>query len=568
MKNINKYIALIALGSVLMFSSCETLELDITENPNFLDPSQADIDFFLNSIQEDFVRNLEGDADFDPNDNWQSGGNFNPDGFNNYGAYLTRGLNMSGRDYASAFQAGDLDDEWFNSYIGILADIRAMTPLAQESGLTRHIGISQFIEAYIMTTLVDFFGDVPYTEAIQGAANLNPAVDSGASIYDAALALLDSAIGNFNNTTTADPANEAYYNNNYTQWVRAANTLKMKLYVQRRLVDGSAAASFNAIVSSGNYIQSSTDDFQYSWPATSNTGPDNRHPSYGRNYTAGGAGDYMSNGLMNRLISSNDPRLRYYFYRQVAAVPGQEIPGDEALLQCSLQLPPTHYVTGGFTFCNLPGGYWGRDHGDPAGIPPDGLLRSTFGVYPVAGKFDDDSFTAIAAGVGGAGAGVTPILTAFLVDLMKAEMALIGGDETGARGHLSNALSTQIANVQSMGPLDAGADMSFAPTAGDVSAFIAQIESDWDTADTAGKWDIFGEQYLVATYGMGQDAYNMYRRTGSPTTLQPNLEPNPGTFIRSMYYPSDAVNTNSNISQKADQTQPVFWDTNGVPPAN
>ena len=327
MKNISKYMALIALGGTLVFSSCETVDLDITENPNFLDPSQADIDFFLNSIQEDFVRNLEGDADFDANDNWTSGGNFTPDGFQNYGAYLTRQLNMGGRDYASAFQDIDMDDEWFNSYIGILADIRAMTPLAEEAGLTHHIGISQFFEAYVMTTLVDYFGDVPYSEAIGGAGNLNPAVDEGSTIYDAALSLLDAAIGNFNSTATADPTTDVYYNNDYAKWTRAANTLKMKLYVQRRLVDGSAAASFNAIVSSGNYIQSTADDFQYNWPATSNTQPDNRHPSYGRNYAAAGAGDYASNGFMKRMIDSNDPRLRYYFYRQTNAVPGQEIPG-------------------------------------------------------------------------------------------------------------------------------------------------------------------------------------------------------------------------------------------------
>ena len=203
---------------------------------------------------------------------------------------------------------------------------------------------------------------------------------------------------------------------------------------------------------------------------------------------------------------------------------------DEALLQCSLQLPPTHYVTGGYNFCNLPNGFWGRDHGDPAGIPPDGLLRTTFGVYPAAGKFDDDSFTAIAAGVGGAGAGVTPILTAFLVDLMQAEMALVGGDAPGALGHLRDALSGQIAIVQSFGALDFNADLSFAPSAGDVSNFIDSIETAWNAASTAGKWDIFGEQYLVTTYGMGQDAYNMYRRTGAPTTLQPNLEPSPGHF--------------------------------------
>ena len=34
---------------------CDTLELDLTENPNALSPNQADAGFFLNSIQIDFA---------------------------------------------------------------------------------------------------------------------------------------------------------------------------------------------------------------------------------------------------------------------------------------------------------------------------------------------------------------------------------------------------------------------------------------------------------------------------------------------------------------------------------
>ena len=67
------------------------------------------------------------------------------------------------------------------------------------------------------------------------------------------------------------------------------------------------------------------------------------------------------------------------------------------------------------------------------------------------------------------------------------------------------------------------------------------------------------------------DAYNFYRRTGFPSTLQPNIEANPGAFIRSMLYPQSYAATNSNAQQKPDQTVQVFWDTNpasGFPLSN
>ena len=64
MKNLFKYIRTLALMIVVIFSSCDSFDLDLTDNPNFLTPSQADVDFFLSSIQEDFVRQIEGDADY------------------------------------------------------------------------------------------------------------------------------------------------------------------------------------------------------------------------------------------------------------------------------------------------------------------------------------------------------------------------------------------------------------------------------------------------------------------------------------------------------------------------
>lgn len=571
MKNINKYIALIIFGGLLVFSSCETFELDKVDDPNFLTPPQANADFFLNGIQEDFVRQIEGDADFDPNDNWESGGNTNGDGLSLFGGEMTRLVNMSGRNYASVYQGSDSDDEWTNMYAGVMTDIRAMNEIATAEGFNKHIAIGQFIEAYLISAMVDFYGDIPYSEIGLGAENFNPKLDDGASVYEAALTLLDTAITNFEADidSNIEPAIDVFYGKDYDNWINAANTLKMRLYMQRRLVDANALTSINTILASGNYIQDSADDFQYTWPGATATQPDTRHPRYGLNYQAAGAGDYMSNWLMNLMTTTDDPRVRYYFYRQTNAVPGQEIDPDEETLQCSLQTAPQHYIAGGFTFCNLPNGFWGRDHGDPAGIPPDGLLRTTFGVYPVGGRFDDDSFAEIAPGDGGSGNGITPILTAAWVDFMQAEMAMLNGAPGDARTFIEAGLAKQIAKVQTFASLDSGADKSLEPSASDVSDFITSIGNAFTAANDEGKWNILAEQYFVSSFGNGIETYNFYRRTGYPTTLQPNLEPNPGTFIRSLFYPANAVNTNSNISQKDDQTQAVFWDTNpNAPVAN
>ncbi len=567
MKRLYKILSLaLVCGSVFIYS-CETTELDITENPNALVPSQADVDFFLNSIQEDFARQLDGDANGDNGDNWTTGGNQRGDGLNDFGQTLTRLYNIAGRDYQSMLQSGDGDDEWANAYSGYLIDIKLMNVLALEAGQTHHIAIGQFIEAYTMVTMVDFFGDVPYTEALDGANNLNPVLEPGAEIYDKALILLTQAIDNFSSDASTEPQSDLFYNGDYDKWIKAANTLKMKIYLQRRLVDGSALSSFNAIVASGNYITNTADDFEYNWPATSNSNPDTRHPRYGLDYTASGASDYMSNWLMNLMDTSNDPRIRYYFFRQTNAVPGSnDAPPDEQTLSCSLELPPQHYIDGDFTFCWLDNGYWGRDHGDDDGIPPDGLLRTVRGVYPTGGRFDDDSFIPVLPGSGGGGIGITAFLTAAWVDFYKAEFAMANGDMANAKAAMLDGITKSIAKTQSFISLDPGANTIFEPTGAEVDTYINGVDTSFDAADSKGKWNILSEQFWVATFGNGVEPYNYYRRTGFPTTLQPNIEPNPGTFVRSLFYPDNTVNTNSNVTQKADQTQPVFWDTNGSAP--
>lgn len=196
------------------------------------------------------------------------------------------------------------------------------------------------------------------------------------------------------------------------------------------------------------------------------------------------------------------------------------------------------------------------------------MLRTTFGVYPAGGKFDDDSFSAITSGIGAGGKGITPVLTAAWVDFMRAELALDAGNTGDAKTLMLEGINKSITKVKSFITKDASADVSYEPTQEDIDDFMTSIESGFDSADLNGKWNIFAEQFFVATFGNGIESYNFYRRTGYPTTLQPNLDPNPGTFMRSFYYPSNVVNTNSNISQKADVTQPVFGDTKGVPAAN
>ena len=394
-------------------------------------------------------------------------------------------------------------------------------------------------------------------------------MDAGADIYAAALSLLDEAIANFNATSSALPQNDFFYDGDEEGWIRAINTLKLRLYINT----GNTAA-FNSIIDGGNFIDESSEDFQFQW-GTNLVQPDTRHPNYASTYTAQGAqNDYTTIWLMNLMQTTDDPRIRYYYYRQVAAVPGAPgVAPDEENLSCSTTTAPEHYIAGNFPYCALPNGYWGRNHGNDEGIPPDGFLRTAPGVYPGAGNFDDDSFAEIALGSGGGGAGITPMLLASTVDFWRAEIAMATSTAT-AKDFILAGIEKSIAKVQSFGSVDSGADLSTAPSAADISAFILSVNAAFDDtdADMNDRWNIMAEQFFTSLKGNGHDAYNFYRRTGFPNDIEPNLEPDPGAFIRSYFYPANAANNNANIMQKAGVTVQVFWDTNpafpAFPPAN
>lgn len=549
----NLVLGILSAGLVI---SCESTELDLTSDPNAVNPEQATPDFYLNRVQEEFAR-------------------FN-DAFGTNGAEVTRIEYMGTRLYQQAYSPASQDGEWRFAYSSMFTDIAAMNELATEANFKRHIGMGQVMQAFTAVTLVDFYGDVPYTDAIKGQENLNPGADSGASIYEAALALLDQAIANFTtDDNAADPGTDYYYDGDWDNWVKLANSLKLKIYAQSRLVDSGAIAAFNAIIAGGNYIQSVDEDFQFTW-GTNVVNPDSRHPNYIDNYTPTGAGDYMSDWLMNYMDNSksmSDPRIRYYFYRQSETTPGAvDADGpNQQTLSCSVEPAPQHYVDGGFTFCYLPNGYWGRDHGDDDGTPPDSNLKTTYGVYPSGGEFDDSTFESVDLGTGGGGAGITPIFLAQTIDFLRAEIAFVSDDIPGAKTHMLNGIQKSIDKTVAFGPLDSGADLSLAPSTTDISDYIDEVDALYDAASDEDKFNLIAKEFWVALFGNGIDAYNFYRRTGYPYDLQPNLEPDPGSFIRSFLYPAVYANNNSNVSQKTSVTVKVFWDNNpdsGFPLSN
>ncbi len=562
MKIFSKISIFVFLLLGLTFTSCETTDLNLLDDPNNVTLDKADLDRYLTQIQIDFASFMR-----------QMGRN---------GAQVTRVEYMFGRTYINNFEPAVLDGEWALAYQRMFSDMAGAEPLAVENEDFKHIGVMRVIKAYTLMTLVDHFGDVPLSQATQPVEFPSPSADPGADVYAAAIALLNEGIGLLNEPG-GPLQNDFYYDNDYDKWKKAARTGLMQAYFNTRLVDGSAVGNFNGIASNAsNYISSEDDDFEFNY----NTGfvegqYDFRHPAYNADYNiSGGAGRYRSNYLMDAMLNNDDPRRRFYFYRQNDCTPGASCDpdGNQETLQCSVEPRPVNVPTDQ-VYCFVEDGYWGRDHGNDEGIPPDGFTRTIVGVYPAAGNFDDGvigdpdhPFVPATQGDGGGGAGIMPIMLSSYTDLMRAEIFLVQGNSSAARNAFNSALTKSVDKVTGFISVDPQADSSVAPSSGDISSFISAQTQAFDNANTEGKWEILGVEFLVSNYGNGNLGYNSYRRTGYPKNLQVNIDPNPGNFIRSFFYPANEANVNNNIVQKPNVSQQVFWDNNpaspGFPEAN
>ncbi len=566
MKFIKKLlIVFLVLGFV---GSCNNLDLDLQDNPNQISPEQGSLNELYNAIQISF------------NDVFVSAEG-------NPGA-MTRMYTSVNFSYRAATTNTTFNGLWGNAYNELFPDVDALIALDVDGNFDIHVGTAMIMKAYTMMVLVDLLGDVPYSEALQGTDVISPKADSGSDVYTAAISMLNDAIILLQGTTAPEPEFDNYYSGSAAGWVTAANTLKL-----RAALNMGDAGMFNSVISGGDYIDSESEDFQYSYGSQRNN-PNSRHPRYNNHYETGD-GAYLSNYYMWLLkadkedgagIAQIDPRIRYYFYRKVDDAVGQ----DATTYSCHFSaLPdqafqPPHWVPVDprLPYCVASAdGYSGRDHLNGEGIPPDGIIRTSWGLYPFGGDFDDDTFddTRESGTSGGLGLGVSPLMLSSYVDLMRAEAVLSMGASGDARVLLESGIRKSLDKVEGYESLVSskmGTEVElrsgetgtvkelYGMDAGSKDNYVNLVLGIYDAASAADKLAIVVKEYYIAAWGNGLEAYNMYKRTGYPSNMEPALEPDVGVFPLSFFYPANSVTRNANISQKAELNVPVFWQDASV----
>jgi hypothetical protein len=194
------------------------------------------------------------------------------------------------------------------------------------------VAINNILMALGFTTVVDAFGDVPFTEALQGNEGVEPVYDDARSIYNACIEMVDNAVNQLKNNAGGAGsygAADVLYGGDTDHWAKFGASLLMRLGMRLADVDNGAA---KAVVEKANAYGTFTDMSENGYMVYPGVVP-HVNTTY-RNFTVNGRKDYLPTATIidimdiketaNHQLGIQDPRISHYFTKVDTAGNGNE----------------------------------------------------------------------------------------------------------------------------------------------------------------------------------------------------------------------------------------------------
>ena len=124
---------------------------------------------------------------------------------------------------------GDFNTPWNNSYAGGLYDLKLIEDKAEAAGASAYVGVAKIMTAMYLGVLTDHFGDIPYTDALQGADNLKATFDSQADIYTTIFTLLSDGKDALAQPSSVTPGgDDLIHGGDLAAWAATADGLRAR----------------------------------------------------------------------------------------------------------------------------------------------------------------------------------------------------------------------------------------------------------------------------------------------------------------------------------------------------
>ncbi|HEY0655833.1 MAG TPA: SusD/RagB family nutrient-binding outer membrane lipoprotein [Chryseosolibacter sp.] len=405
----------------------------------------------------------------------------------------------------------DVNNAFSSFYATTLADLNYAKGIAIAQGNPQHAGIAKIMEAFAYSIIVDAWGSVPYRDAMQGVANVQPSYNDSKEIYDSLFITLDEGIAHLSESNVlAVGAEDLIYAGDLEKWKRFANTLKLRLALHYAK-DDNGAMLMQVVNAGGPFMSSNADNFQMIFEnVTNRQNPIHQFELSRADYYA--ASDFM----INLMKSKSDPRLTTYF----TSFPYAANPALTA--------------------------FKGTVPGDVTTVP-----YSRIGTYLRGAVVSDNNARTASGGLQATsltytGAAPLRMLTFAEYNFIRAEAALVYniGSPADAATFFKAGVDASLANA----------------------AITGSNATSYSSAATSGALTLqkIIEEKYVANLGVAMEPWSDWRRTGFPVlTASPSAVVNGNTTIpRILVYPLSEQQTNlDNVPERASiAVKGVFWD--------
>lgn len=204
---------------------------------------------------------------------------------------------------------------WTPLYRDVIKDLDACkTAIAADPKITdktvkaSQTAIADILEVYTYSILLETYGNVPYSEAMD-ITNLQPKYDDALTTYKDLFKRLDADIKDLKAGTSSFDAGDVIYGGDNSLWVKFAATLKMRMAMTLSEATGfDAKTAFQGAVADA--MTSNADDAIFHYEST----PPNTNPIWVDLIQSGRKDFIASETIIGWMQDSlNDPRLSAYF---------------------------------------------------------------------------------------------------------------------------------------------------------------------------------------------------------------------------------------------------------------
>ncbi|MFC2113511.1 SusD/RagB family nutrient-binding outer membrane lipoprotein [Bacteroidota bacterium] len=179
---------------------------------------------------------------------------------------------------------------------------------AEATAKQNRLAIIELVNCYAYQNLVDIFGNVPYTEALD-LTQVTPAYDDAWTIYQALISRVNTAIGQLDNSAGSFGGQDLIYHGDVDSWITFGQSLKLKLGITISDHDNAMAQTLVEAAVAAGVITSAADNALLNYMGA----PPNSNPVHDELVLTGRKDFVGANTTVDIMNALADPRLAAYY---------------------------------------------------------------------------------------------------------------------------------------------------------------------------------------------------------------------------------------------------------------